>query len=326
MNDRPVPPDVDDELVYVDEYVPPTTHPLLVGAGVVALIVAAVTSMAWFADASGLGGGGSADDQVLVPQVIELPEPEAMAALVDAGLEVVVVPERNVAVANRVVFGQDPTAGQSVDPGTVVELRVSMGDTVAIVPDVTGSLIDDLPAQLERYSLAVGEVSYRTDAGSAAGEVIEQSPPAGESLLIGAAVAVVVSEGPPPVEVPDVEGLTQDEATVALTELGFEVAPQRRYSGSVRFGRVIGTDPDPGDEADYGSEVRIFVSGGRPPVTTPPTTTPTTPTTPPVTTPGGGGGDDDGGGGDDGGGNDGGGEDGGGNDGGNGGGGDNGAG
>ena len=70
----------------------------------------------------------------------------------------------------------------------------------------------------------------------------------------------------PPVEVPDVVGETQAQATTDLEAVLFVVAVQTAYSASVAVGLVISQDPIGGSFAASGSTVTITVSLGPEPV------------------------------------------------------------
>jgi hypothetical protein len=65
-----------------------------------------------------------------------------------------------------------------------------------------------------------------------------------------------------PVEVPDVVGLTQEAATLALEAAGFAVAVVTAASSAVAAGSVISQSPAGGEFATDGSTVTITVSSG----------------------------------------------------------------
>lgn len=284
---------VDERLEVVDEeYWPPPPHPMRLAAALVALLGCTGVVLLWFAGTAGFAGGtgGDGHDRVEVPELVGGTVDAGRAALGEVGLGVEVVSVRNVDVPAGEVFRQVPEAGTLTDEGTIVELTVSAGDDFSLVPQLHGSREDDLAAMLVWYGLEVGEVTYREDLNSLAGEVLDQVPPPGVEVPFGTAIDLVVSEGPPPVEVPDVTGMSQDEAIQILTRAGFRAEPVGTNS-TVRVGRVVSTDPRRGDDAPYGSTVRVFVSRGPRPVTpttvpegTDPDPPPTTPTSTPSTT------------------------------------------
>ena len=64
------------------------------------------------------------------------------------------------------------------------------------------------------------------------------------------------------VQVPDVTGLTAKQAKQRLVGEGFEVRQQQRNSSFENKGKVIDTNPAPGNDADKGSTVTIYVGTG----------------------------------------------------------------
>jgi serine/threonine-protein kinase len=71
-----------------------------------------------------------------------------------------------------------------------------------------------------------------------------------------------VSDGPPPVTVPEVAGLQVDDAVGALAAEGLEVAREDRFNKETPAGTVIRTEPAGGRGAAQGSTVTVFVSKG----------------------------------------------------------------
>ena len=93
------------------------------------------------------------------------------------------------------------------------------------------------------------------------GIVVDQDPAQGEEADEGSTVTIFVSSGPRQVEVPDLTGLTREEAKDELEAEGLElgeVTPE--VNEDVEEGTVFDQDPAPGEEADTGSEVAITIS------------------------------------------------------------------
>ena len=90
------------------------------------------------------------------------------------------------------------------------------------------------------------------------------------ALLLGVALlgglAWALSRGSAEqVEVPDVVGLSQDEAQKRLENAGLELGSQTHdQSEEVAAGAVIEQDPAEGTEVDRGTDVDVIVSTGRP--------------------------------------------------------------
>lgn len=111
------------------------------------------------------------------------------------------------------------------------------------------------------------------------GEIIAQSPLAGQQLRAGAAVRVAVSTGAPRVKVPDVLGDAAERAEQTLRRAGLEVLRAESES-PVAKGRVFAVDPAPGTEVRLPGRVTMRVSLGPPAVDStlllPPAPTPDT--------------------------------------------------
>ena len=77
------------------------------------------------------------------------------------------------------------------------------------------------------------------DLTAPAGQVVEQLPAAGEQATAGSQVGLLVSKGRPEVSVsvPDVTGMTQDEATTALADAGLVAVPVEAYVAERARGR-----------------------------------------------------------------------------------------
>ena len=78
----------------------------------------------------------------------------------------------------------------------------------------------------------------------------------------GTSVTVIVSDGPKPVAIPDVGGVTEGKAVDALTAEGFEVVIEEDFSNRVARGRALGTDPPRGTELQPGETIVLRVSLG----------------------------------------------------------------
>jgi serine/threonine-protein kinase len=170
------------------------------------------------------------------------------------------------------VISADPPAGEAIR-GTDVHLVVSKGpERFVVSPGLVGKPVDDVTAQLQNTLPHVSVTKKESyDDAVAAGLVLSFDPPAGTALKRGQLVTVLVSAGRAPVAVPDVVGLTPEQAVANLEELGFTVQrAEDGRSGDVDTGEVMGVDPSPsGDPVPYGSTVSLTVSAGPPLVAVP---------------------------------------------------------
>ncbi|WP_307828129.1 Stk1 family PASTA domain-containing Ser/Thr kinase [Nocardioides sp. SYSU D00038] len=111
----------------------------------------------------------------------------------------------------------------------------------------------------------VGEPAYSTTVEK--GLVLSSDPGAGDRVLDGGTVTIVLSLGVEQYELPRLAGLSEDEAQdeilASRMEFGRSVP---RWSETVPAGTVLGSDPAAGTVLRPGSVVDIFVSQGRKPV------------------------------------------------------------
>ena len=138
-----------------------------------------------------------------------------------------------------------------------------------VVPDLTGRSEADAGRELSALGLALLEVSEQPHPDISAGRVIAQSPLAGQQLRSGAGVRVALSAGPPRAIVPNVLGFMAERAQSMVQRSGFTVTTQTQESTSP-VGRVIRSDPMPGEERELPATVTLFISAGLP--TPPPDT------------------------------------------------------
>ena len=215
---------------------------------------------------------------VPVPSVIGKTQAEAEQLLKDNGLGVKATQVYSDAPAGQVT-DQSPAAGSSLNEGAVVTISVSQGALpVAAVPNVVGQSEADATQALQQAGF-VAKANQAYSDTAPAGTVVAQTPPGGVFAQTGATVEVTLSHGPPPpdaVEVPDLTGMSQDEATKALEAAGFKVEVLGAYSDTVPEGSVMGQAPSAGLSSPPGATVTIAVSQGPPPTAA---TQPTTPTT-----------------------------------------------
>ncbi len=103
--------------------------------------------------------------------------------------------------------------------------------------------------------------------------MLETDPAAGESVPEGTQVRVFFSDGPE--QVPDVVGMTEQQATRTLRDAGFEVFTTTTTQTTEPKGTVVRQNPPAGAEQPEGTSITIEVSDFEPEPT--PTESPTEP-------------------------------------------------
>ncbi|RHA40285.1 Stk1 family PASTA domain-containing Ser/Thr kinase [Cellulomonas rhizosphaerae] len=188
---------------------------------------------------------------------------QADATLVDAGLKPVYAPgEYDAKAAIGEVLSATLPDGSAADPGTrttwgtEVRLTVSKGRQPVTVTNVVGATLDVAKETFKEAGLKVKttkEFSHTVPEGT----VISQDPKSGTSRLEGDTVKLVVSKGPEPVEVPNVERMGFDEAEQKLTDLGFVVSEKKSWGGFI--GQVVDQSVEAGTTAPWGSTIVLTV-------------------------------------------------------------------
>ena len=214
----------------------------------------------------------SGPQMVAAPKLDGLPQDAATTAVTAAKLTVgTVTQQASDTVAAGNVISQDPANGSSLRPGSPVNLVISSGPQVMVtVPGVEGLTQAAATTAITGAELMVGTVAQQTSNTVAAGNVISQDPANGNSLAQGSPVNLVISSGPQIATVPNVEGLTENAATAALTEAKFTVGNvAQQTSDTVTTGRVVSQEPASGSSVAEGSPVNLVISSGPPVVAVP---------------------------------------------------------
>ena len=159
--------------------------------------------------------------------------------------------------------------------GSAVDLVVSAGPPTpapVVVPDVIGRPLDDARSALAAVPLTVGTVAEQPDPVVLAGSVLRSTPAAGAQVPSDSAVDLVVSSGPaepPPCTVPDLTGLTRDQAAGALQQAGLTVGQVSGEANAAAEGTVTRTDPAAGVVVAPCGPVNVVLSTDRRPAPCP---------------------------------------------------------
>jgi beta-lactam-binding protein with PASTA domain len=221
--------------------------------------------------------GGPA--MVQVPNIVDLADADARNLMTKAGLSLQVsqiIP--NVNIPPGTVMDQQPNGGATAAPGSVVIVEESGGPNAIAVPNVVGGTVGDARNALSAAGLVVGTIASVVDASTTAGTVVSQNPPAGTQEGQGGTVDLYVavapesaSPSPQPTQsaaalppIPNVVGMSVDDAKAALTRAGFVVQNVTVLPGSPPNAKVVDTNPHPGAAPNPGSNVVDLIVGPNP--------------------------------------------------------------
>jgi serine/threonine-protein kinase len=228
---------------------------LLVALGAIIIYITAV-----------LGSGGDdlepGVELAPVPLVIGLDQEDAVRELINAGFEADVQFAENEAVEAGIVFEQSPRQGSDAEIGSKVQITVSQSEETTALPNVLGRQEADARAILEALGFRV-DLTREASPDFDEGIVIAMTPEPGQEVNADALVTLTVSTGPDQVDVPNVIGLTLDEASRRLDQFGL-IPPEIRFepSNDVEQGRVIRSDPQPGTAISIERQVILYISDG----------------------------------------------------------------
>lgn len=131
------------------------------------------------------------------------------------------------------------------------------------VPDVVGKTWEDASRELFQAELDPRQETQPSES-IPAGEVISTTPVAGLTVTKGQIVTVVVSSGPSAIPLPDLTGMTQEQATAALEAAGLRLGVvTTENSGTAPADTVIRTNPAKGSGVAPDSAIDLVISTGK---------------------------------------------------------------
>ncbi|MDN6520607.1 MAG: Stk1 family PASTA domain-containing Ser/Thr kinase, partial [Yaniella sp.] len=156
------------------------------------------------------------ENQVQVPDVSGMPETDAQNALTTAGLRPILEYEHNDDVDRDRAIGTDPASETTMQRYDEVTLNISLGPDQVDIPDsLQGASEATVRDTLEELGLTVSDVSYVNSPTIPRDRLVDTNPALGSTVAYGSTVALKMSSGE--VEVPNVVGMTQQEAENTLT-------------------------------------------------------------------------------------------------------------
>ncbi|WP_323961459.1 Stk1 family PASTA domain-containing Ser/Thr kinase [Arthrobacter sp. JZ12] len=221
-----------------------------------ALLAILAAAAGWF---FGMGPGAF----VAVPDVTSRPVSAAQALLTEVGLSSSTDEVHSDSIAEGLVVASEPEARTQVRPWQDIRLLVSIGPELFMVPNTVGLAEATAAASLVAAGFDLGEVTREFSEQVPSGEVIGSTPAGGEQVAAGTPVALVVSQGPEPIDVPSLVGLTEAEAVAAVEAAGLTagIADETINDADVPAGSVATQNPQ-GGQLTRGETVTLTISAG----------------------------------------------------------------
>ncbi len=196
-----------------------------------------------------------------LPNVVGKPLVQAERILANDGLVIGTTTNRVDRSAAGTVISTDPAPGARVSKHAVVNLVVSTGDATVKVPSVSGLDLASAEAVLTNSHLHY-KVKFVTSSGQQ-NFVLSQSPVAGSVIRRGSTVTISIPQPTNQVSVPNLTGLSPQQAAAQLTGLSLSVGSQTQAcSNTYPSGEVSGSSPPAGTGISRGSSVNLVISTG----------------------------------------------------------------
>jgi beta-lactam-binding protein with PASTA domain/predicted Ser/Thr protein kinase len=190
---------------------------------------------------------------ITVPPVAGKSVADATTALRAVGLTVSST-TKAVGVTGTVVVnsvaGTTPAAGTSWPQDKPVTIEVVAGLSL---PPLTGEDIGTIQQWAGQNHINLQQTPVASNKPQ--GIIVAQSPAAGTPVPPGGTVNVSVSQGPPQVQIPNLQGQPFQQAQQTLQNLGFTVVGKRTFFGN----KVISTNPS--GQAPQGSTITVYYGG-----------------------------------------------------------------
>ncbi len=201
---------------------------------------------------------------VQVPDVLETEESEALKDLEALGLDYKII-EKNAMLPPGYISECKPVPGKDILQGSCVTLCVSSGfkdyDTVECeAEDYSGRNFSDLRKQLSYKGIYLlkGEKMYDDNIPKLA--VISQNVVPGEVLHSGDIIVADISMGIEQREVPNLKGMTREEAQECLKGLDLSYIEISVIDHNYEEGTVVSQSVAAGKEVDKYTEIRLSVA------------------------------------------------------------------
>lgn len=143
-----------------------------------------------------------------------------------------------------------------------------------VVPSLTGKTMDQAKQELKGTGLGIKQVGTASSDTVEKGQIISQDPQDGKTVEKNTTIEVIISSGSAgnsenAVDIPNVVGQSETDASAALTAKGFNVTKTTSYSSSVAEGYVISQTPNGDTKGKEGDTITLEISLGSEKITVP---------------------------------------------------------
>lgn len=160
------------------------------------------------------------------------------------------------------IVSQSKEAGSEVEKNTTIDVTISSGAGEFEVPSLAGLDKDAAELKLKEFGLT-GNYDFVYSDDIPNGIMVSQTPEAGAKAKKGDTITVMLSRGPEPIVMIDVQNLPEAEAKAQLQALGLGVTTNSDYNDEIAEGHVISQSIVEGKTVEKGTTVTLTISMGR---------------------------------------------------------------
>ncbi len=214
-----------------------------------------------------LSRSAATPEAVSVPNVVGLSQADAKSQIEAAGLEWELNPEKVASdtVEKDSVASTDPAGGTQAEKGSTVRVTISSGpDSVTLPDNLVGMSPDEARQAVEALGLKWEVNSSKVASDTVAeGKVAQTNPSPGSKVKAGQTITAYLSSGSDQVEVPDLVGMSQDQARSALKAVGLELGNVTTVDSDKDKDRIVSQDPETGSKVKKGTTIAVSISTGK---------------------------------------------------------------
>lgn len=199
---------------------------------------------------------------ILLPNFTNLTLDEAKDKAEEVKLNLNVSEEKyDVQIEEGKIISQDPKyqPNFTVKEGSTVNVVVSKGQEIVKVTKLVGKTKDEARKELKDLGLEM-EIEEVNSDDVEPGIVIEQDKQEGEEVLAGTKIKLKISLGIEKVEVPDLTGLSEDEAKAKITEAKLKWIRTDKIKDSSKGTGVVEQNISQKSMVDKNTEISITIN------------------------------------------------------------------
>ncbi len=173
-------------------------------------------------------------------------------------------------IPEGVIIAQSPKMGERLARGGIINVVISKGKRMVKVPNLVGLSVFEAQENLAKIGLKGVVQRQMYDDNYRKGVVISHDPSPNVMVTPGKKIYLVVSKGPKTTKVPNLLGLTREEAAKVASSYGLSVVvTSNEYSDKYPQGCIASQIPLAGRIVERGTSIKVVISRGIETIKTP---------------------------------------------------------